>query len=156
YLVLMGKSNDAIREMQRARELDPLSLTISHQTGLVLYYARRYDEAIERFRRTLEIDPTFFQAQRDIGRPYLEEGQYQQALAEAEKASKLKVRDYLVLSLLGQTYARTRRTSDAFVILKQLKEGYKKSPNSTYAIASVYATLNEKDQALDWLEKAYK
>ena len=59
YLMLMGKRDESLAEIRRAQELDPLSLFIQRDVADMLYYARRYDEAIAQGRKTLERDPNF-------------------------------------------------------------------------------------------------
>ena len=80
---------EALAELDRARELDPTSLMVSDQRGWVLYMARRYNEAIEQFHKTLELEPRFAHAHCWLGRAYLQKGMVQEGLAEVEQAASL-------------------------------------------------------------------
>ncbi len=74
YLVPMGRLQEAIAEEKRAQELDPVSLIINFELGIVLHYAREYDQAIEQFRKTLELNPNFPQAQTYVAVAYGQKG----------------------------------------------------------------------------------
>jgi len=82
YLVKIGRFNEALAEVKKAQELDPLSLTINTQVGRVFYFSRRYYQAIEQFRQTPAMDPSFGQAHLNLGRAYLAKRMYQEAIAE--------------------------------------------------------------------------
>lgn len=86
YLVPMGRLQEAIAEEKRAQELDPVSLIINFELGIVLYYAREYDQAIEQFRKTLELNPNFPQAQTYVAVAYGQKGMYEQAVAGFQKS----------------------------------------------------------------------
>lgn len=60
FLSLMGRHDQAIREVLRAEQLEPLSIMIYHQAGQIYQNARQYDNAIHQYERALEIDPTFY------------------------------------------------------------------------------------------------
>lgn len=75
-LKALGRFEEAIREMERAAELDPVSLAISTGLGHVLYLARQNDRAIAQYKAALALDPEFVQAHLWFGRPYLEKGMY--------------------------------------------------------------------------------
>ena len=59
YLEAMGRHNEAIAERKRALELEPLSLIMNFELGIAFYYARDYDQAIEQFQKTVELDQNF-------------------------------------------------------------------------------------------------
>ena len=156
YLSSVGRLDEALAEVRRAREADPLSLISYVATGWVLYAARRYDEAIEQYRKAIEMDPNFFAAQREIGMVYVQKGQYQQAIAEFQKALKLSPGDTFALGQLGQAYALAGQKSEATRILNTLKERSRQGYVRAYDLAAVATGLGDKDQALAWLEKAYQ
>ena len=156
YLTSVGRLDEALAELRRAREADPLSLILNVATGWVLYAARRYDEAIEQYRKAIEMDPTFFAAQREIGAVYVQKRQYQQAITEFQKALKLSPGDTFALGQLGQAYALAGQKSEAIRILNTLKERSRQGYVRAYDLAAVATGLGDKDQALAWLEKAYQ
>jgi TolB-like protein/DNA-binding winged helix-turn-helix (wHTH) protein/Tfp pilus assembly protein PilF len=149
---------EALAELDRARELDPTSLMVSDQRGWVLYMARRYDEAIEQFHKTLELEPRFAHAHCWLGRAYLQKGMLQEGLAEVEQAASLPGGDSsLYRPWLGYGYARCGKRAEALKIIETLKTLEQKGFVSTrWGIAVIHCGLGEKDKALDWLERAYK
>jgi DNA-binding winged helix-turn-helix (wHTH) protein/TolB-like protein/Flp pilus assembly protein TadD len=155
-LAAVGRQDEAISQMRRAEELDPLSLIINSNTEWVLYLARRYDDAIAHCQKTLEIDPSFFATHKYLGLLYMQKRMYEQAIAEYQKARDLSVDDPHILALIGHCYALAGKLDRARAVLKELKELATRKYVQPYSIAMVYAGVGEKDQALAWLEKAYE
>jgi TolB-like protein len=156
YLSGRGRFDEALREMQRAQELDPLSLAKITAVGEVLYMARRNDEAILAFQKTLEMDPNFGFAHWALGRAYAEKGMYEQAIASFQKAIPLSGDSPDEPAELGRAYARSGRKTEARKIADDLKEQSKRRYIAPCVVASLYAALGEKDQAFVWLDKAYE
>ena len=155
YLITMGRQQEAFSEIQQARALDPISLPVNTQVARILYFSRKYDEAIEQCRKTLEIDPNRGGAHLFMGRSYKEKRMYQDALTELEKARDLLKGSAEVLSLIGYTYAVSGRRLEAQNVLAELHRLSKQRYVSPYHIAMVYAGLGERDTTFIWLEKAY-
>jgi len=155
YLISMGRHQEALSEAQQAHALDPISLTINVQMARILYFSHRYDEAIDRCRKTLEIDPNHGGARLFLGRSYTEKRMYQEALTELEKAKDLLRGSAEVLSLIGYTHAVSGRRLDAQKVLGELQGLSKQRYVSPYHMAMVYAGLGEQDTTFLLLEKAY-
>src|SRR4029077_16173455 len=107
-------------EGKRALELDPLSLIINADLGQNFLLARRYDEAIDQFRKTLAMDPRFYYARWSLGEALQMRGQLDEAMAEYQKAAEV-ADDPIVLALLAQGYARTGQGDKAWNLLSQLE-----------------------------------
>jgi len=156
YLVQVGRHGEALSEIKRAQELDPLSSIISANAGLYLYYARQYERAVEQLRKTLEVDEHFGVARLYLGYAYLQQpGREAEAVAEFQKARDLMGEDPETLSALGHAYAAAGRRAEAQKILEQLRERAARAYVSPYFVAAVYAGLGESDRAFEWLEKSY-
>src|SRR5262249_51757143 len=155
YLASLGRSEEAIEEAKRTQKLDSISLIINADLAWNYYLARRYDEAIEQCRNTLELDPNFFPAHRYLGLAYEQKAMYAEAIAELTKAATLAGGSAQLKAALGHAYAISGRKSEAREILGELEETAKVRYVSPYDIATVYAALGEKDQAFNWLHKAY-
>ena len=155
-LAAVGRLDEAISQIRRAEELDPLSPIINSNVEWVLYLARRHDEGIAHCRKTLEIDPSFFATHKYLGLLYVQKGMYEQAIDEYQKAKDLSPDDYHIVALIGHAYALSGHRDKARAALLQLKEIAKQKYIQPWSIAMIYTGLGEKDQAIAWLEKAYE
>ncbi len=153
-LKALGRLDEALVEVERARELDPLSLGINTARGHVLYLARRYDEAIDQYRRALALDPGFAQAHLWFGRPYLEKGRYDAAIAEVETAVRLTHESTMSLAVLGHAHASAGHAREARAILARLLRRGRTQYVPSYWIALVHVGLDDRDQAFRWLDRA--
>ena len=158
YLVPMGRLQEAIAEEKRAQELDPVSLIINFELGIVLYYAREYDQAIEQFRKTLELNPNFRQAQTSLAAAYGQKGMYEQAVAGLQKSLTLPGGTEWppTRAGLGYAYGVSGRKDEARKVLNEMKQLARQKYVSAYDVALIYVGLDEKDLAFTWLEKAYE
>jgi TolB-like protein/Tfp pilus assembly protein PilF len=154
-LLVTGRFDEAIAEGKRAQELDPLSLIINADLGYDYIYARRYDQAIEQLRKTIEMDQSFYYAHRLLGQAYELKGSFPEAFAEYQTAGRMSD-DPLVLAFLGHAYAASGQRDEALKTLNQLTEIARQRYVSAYSVAIVYAELGDKDQALNWLEKGFQ
>jgi serine/threonine protein kinase/Tfp pilus assembly protein PilF len=155
-LVQQGRTDQGLRECKRGLELDPLSLAINWYLGLNLYYARQYDKAMEQLRKTIQMEPNYHLAHNSLGRVYLEKGMYAEALSEFQTASKLRVEPVVSASNLAVFYAVSGNKSEAQKILDEVKQMPGQSDERPLMIARAYTALGEKDQAIEWLERAYQ
>jgi len=152
-LPMMGEFDKAIAEEKRALELDPVSPIISTDLGTVYTLARRYDEAIAQLRDTVEMHPQFHRGHWELGWALELKGATGEAIAEYRKAFELSDNP-VVLALLAHAEVSIGKQSEARQILGQLTEETKTRYVPAYAFAVIHLALGEKDQALDWLEKA--
>ena len=151
----MGQFEQATAEIKHAQQLDPLSLSIDASMGLPFYWLRRYDQAIEQFRRTLELDLTFPLAHVLLGQAYAQKGMFEEALVELHRARELDDTPR-VRAILGYTFAVAGRGSEAAKILSELQELASHKYVSPYFRALICTGLGERQQALEWLETAYE
>src|SRR5713226_992683 len=155
YLMSMGRTTESIAEMNRAHDLDPLSVSMNFSLGWRLYMAREYDQAIEQLRNTIDMDPGFVLPHLVLGQAYEQKKAYDQAITELRRAADISQNSPPVLAALARTYAVSGSTTEARNLLDQLMQQSKKQYVSPFYVAIVYAGLGENDHALDWLEKAY-
>ena len=155
YLSAMGRFDEALVEMRRAQELDPLSLEKVAGTGDILYQQRHYDHAIEQYRRALEMEPNSGFAHWALGNVYVHKGMYEEAIAEYQKAIPLSGDSPDELASLGNAYALSGKRREAQAVIDDLKERSKRRYISPTIIAFIYAGLSEKDEAFAQLDKAY-
>ena len=144
---------EAIAEMRKAQNLDPLSLIISADVAEILLVAHSYDQAIEQSRKTIDMDPNFAVAHYELGQALVQKHMYKEAIAELQKAIELSGGSTTCTSNLAFAYAASGRRKEAVKILSDLKN---RSKQNASEIALMYVGLDEKDQAMTWLEKAYE
>jgi eukaryotic-like serine/threonine-protein kinase len=156
YLVPMGRTDEALRELKRAVELEPLSLINNAVLVSVYLYARQNDQALEQARKTYDLDPSFRFGQQWLGQAYIANGQYREAIAFSEKVLQAFPFAQENLPTAGQAYAKSNRRREAEQCIAKLKELSKTQPVRSYWIAAVYAALGDKNNAFAELEKAYQ
>jgi TolB-like protein/DNA-binding winged helix-turn-helix (wHTH) protein/Tfp pilus assembly protein PilF len=150
----MGRQQNWAAEVKRARELDPLSLALLGSGSGVVVANGQYDLAIERARKTLELDPNNPGPYLLLGRVYAKKGMYTEAVEHLQKGVDLSGGAPQPLSVLGYTYGVSGEREKALEIVQKLNLRSKRRYVSPYDIAVVYAGLGEKDLAFDWLQKA--
>ena len=128
--------------------MDPLSLIIGSAYGRVLHFARRYHEAIDQFRRTLEIDATFQQAHFDLSMSYNEAGRYEDAIAELSPYLEGSDRRSVLLAVFGNAKARSGEVAGARAVLDELRERHVAKRATSGDLAYVLAALGENDEAI--------
>jgi tetratricopeptide (TPR) repeat protein len=151
YLSPLGRHDEAIAEMKRAQELEPLSLIQNTNFAGVLMYARQYDLALEQAKKTLELDPNFIVGQDWLGHIYNLKGLHSESLAIGEKSA-----DPPFSLNLAYAYAKLGRRTEAEQVLTRWHELEKTKYVSHYWVAGPYAALGDKDKAFAELEKAYQ
>jgi serine/threonine-protein kinase len=154
-LVMLGQLDRAMTEAKRAYELDPVSSIIHSDLGGVNVAARRYDEAIQQLRGTVEVDPDFFWAYRWLGMALELKGDTRAAIAEYKKAFELND-DPAGLAFIAHAEAAMGHQDEARKLLTQLVDAAKSRYVQPYAFALTYLALGDKDQALNWLEQGVR
>ena len=155
YLTATNRLEEAIQEMKRALELEPVSLVMNTFMGATLYYAGRYDEAIDQCRRTVDMDPNFAVAHWHLGLAYEQKQLFDKAIEEFRKAILLSQHSPLMIAALGHVYARANRSDEANNILNELLELSNHRYVSPVELAQIYVALGNKEKAFELLEKAY-
>jgi len=154
-LTILGRYSEALEEARRGRDLDPLSQGGSGVSGLVSYNGRHYDEAIGEGERTLEFDPTSLLALLAISVSHAGKGQYDQAVQHAERGVSVSPDSNFMKAILGAVYAMAGQHEAARGILSDLTERSTRSYVAPILISWIYANLQERDSAFEWLGKAY-
>lgn len=154
YLAPIGRVDDALAELRKAQELDPLSPVITADVGKELYFARRYDEAIAQFHRALELDPDSPQAHAGLENTYIEKGMYTEAAAELKVLDRARMVQHRMFHR-AYLLAREGRHQEARQVLRELLLVMQRSYLDPGCIALLHTALGDKDQAFAWLERAY-
>ncbi len=150
-LARRGRFDEALTELLKARELDPLSSIIARQMAAPYYLKRDHIRAIELLREANELGPSFT-THWEIG-VYIQNRLYDEALAELEKAKRERKNDPLLIYDTGIVYAAQGKRAEALQIINELEAMSGPSLSEAHWIAKIYAALNEKELALSWLDR---
>jgi tetratricopeptide (TPR) repeat protein len=151
-----GRLKEALEEISRAAELDPLSPAILKDKGMLLYYARDYSGAIDHARKSLELDPNFAFAHRLLSLAYQGKGMFTEAMAENQRWGELIGNELEATVALAQCHAAAGNRDAALGLIENLDPKMLPVGNLFRGIALVYAALGEIDLAFTWLERAYE
>ena len=154
YLAASGRLNEAVTEAKTAHELEPFSLTIYSDYIRSLYYAGQLDQARVEAEKLRELDPDFARAYYELGLVLEEQGKLDEAIAAFRNTLKSSPDNVTVLSALGHAQALAGRKAEAERVIARLQELSKKQYVSSYQTAVIYAGLDDRKLALDWLEKS--
>lgn len=156
YLSVMGRHEEAIKEIRRAQELDPLSLIINAVLGDTYIKARRYDDAIMQLGKTIEMDQNFIRSYRYLGNAYVEKGMYSEAIGAFQTAATLSGEQPEQAARRATELKAAYAASGAKGYWEKQLEYAKDGKVSPYGVAGIYARLGNKEEALEWLDKAYR
>jgi TolB-like protein/DNA-binding winged helix-turn-helix (wHTH) protein/Flp pilus assembly protein TadD len=155
HLSLLGRYDEAIAEMRKAENLDPLSLVINADLAELLVLAHSYDESIQQSRKTIEMDPNFALAHNQLAQAYLQKHMADEAVAELRKAVQLSGGSPTCIANLARAYAASGKRSEAAKLLSDLMKRSSSNYSHASEIAMIYASLGDTNQAMNWLEKGY-
>jgi TolB-like protein/lipoprotein NlpI len=156
YLAVMGRYEEAYTELKRAIRLDPCSSIVYWTFGFVYWRARRFDQAIELHEKALELDPHSAQWHWGLGVACMDNGLHDRAIAALQTADSLSPGVPMIFGYLGAAYAAAGQLEAAQNILEQLNEHSKQRHVTPYIVGRIYAALGQKNEALRWLETAYR
>jgi len=151
YLVRTGHPNEALAEIQRSVDLDPVSGSTFHAEGFVYYFSHQYDQALDVARTVRGLKINLSDWNLLTGASYAEKGMYSEAIAAFLKSGN----GAYSLGHLGNAYARAGRKQAAQRLISQLEEDVRKQGVGRYEIALVYASLGDSRNAFKWLDDAY-
>jgi adenylate cyclase len=156
YLEVKGRFDDALREISRARDLDPLSPIIGANFALIFLAKNDTKAAIEQCQKIIELEPNHISGHDWLGWAYLKEGRLAEATREREKVAELSQRSGPQLSGVGYLYAITGRRAEALEILKEIEKRYDRGEAVGQHLAAIWEGLGDRDQAFVWLEKDFQ
>jgi DNA-binding winged helix-turn-helix (wHTH) protein/tetratricopeptide (TPR) repeat protein len=163
YLAAIGKANESIREIRVAESLDPQSLVISANVGWMLYLGRRYDEALEQCRKTLEMDPAFWVPLNVFGAASLKRAADKEAFEYWMKMKSIQGASPHQIVSFKEAYAKSGWKG---VLLETIASSKRPKSKTEYPyidhsdrdpgeMSLLYSSVGDRDQALKWLEKAH-
>jgi tetratricopeptide (TPR) repeat protein len=156
FLMVMGRNEEGLFELQKALELDPVSQSANIIVAYGYYLARRYDHMLEHCKRTVELDPTFVMGHGCLAHAYRQKSMHKESIATMQEAIRIGGRQTNFLVHLGWSYAAAGEKTEALKIIDEVKQ----LRNQTYIdpglIGFIYVYLGDADEAIRWLEKAYE
>jgi TolB-like protein/class 3 adenylate cyclase len=156
WFMFQGSFKQALEEISKAAQLDPVSQAILTDRSLILYYSRQYDNAIEHTMPALQLDANFSSSHRILSLCYQAKGMFDLAIAENSLWGQLTGNHFKTTVALAQIYAVCGRKEEAKKIVESLSEQEIAAGNDYRALALVYAALNENDRVFNFLEKSYE
>jgi TolB-like protein/Tfp pilus assembly protein PilF len=156
FLRAVGRNDEAYDQMNRANEIDPISLVVLQNIAEVQIARGNPEEAVAICRKLLDLEPSFWAGHNTLAIAYIKQQRYDEALAEAQKVVELTKRGNDSLALLAHVYGRMGRRAQAESVIKELQGKYTKQDADARDLAVAYAGLDQRDQVFAWLEKSYQ
>jgi DNA-binding winged helix-turn-helix (wHTH) protein/TolB-like protein/Flp pilus assembly protein TadD len=154
-LCARGHLNEAVQEMRRAQELDPLSHTNNTALGMVLVFARQYRDALSYCYKAAELAPNEAILQENVAFTYALNGMYQQAIEHYRRVSELNPDNKGdALASVATVLVSAGRTLEADSMMPEILKLAAEGRADPYNIAVLYGTRGEKDAAFEWFDKA--
>lgn len=155
-LSALERHEEAVQEINRALEQDPLSSVINSAAAWINYLARDYDLALDRCAEILKLDPHFHVSYVIRGLAFMEKQQLEEAISSFQRALELEKNDAATLAYLCLAYSRADRKKDAERILHESKELSDIRYIAPLYRAIIFSGLGQDDLALEWLERGLK
>jgi TolB-like protein/DNA-binding winged helix-turn-helix (wHTH) protein/Flp pilus assembly protein TadD len=156
HLSLIGRGKEAIAEMEKAENLDPISPIINADLAELLLIQHLPDESIQQSLTSIEMNPGFAYGHAQLAQAYIEKRMFKGAVRELQKAIQISGESPALNANLARAYAGLDRKAEAVALLNNLKSS--SVPDDAHAthIAMIYTALGNKDEALIWLNQGYE
>jgi serine/threonine protein kinase/Tfp pilus assembly protein PilF len=157
FLSFLARDEEAVVQMKRAVEIDPLSLAFNTSLGSAYGSARQYDLALDQFKKTIDMDPNYAGAHGNLSGVYLDMGKYDLWFEEWKKSATLaNDREDLAIAEEGaRVYAKSGFRPAVARVIELEKDLSQRRYVDSGNVAYYYAQLGDKDQTFAWLEKAF-
>ena len=152
-LEVRGRFDDALREVHKAQELDPLNLAEQESPAQVLYWSRQYGPCVAQSRRTLQLDPNFFYAHMFMGDCLEQLKRHDEAISELQETLRITPHNTAVMARLAYVLGTVGRKPEALALLKEMQETRQSEYTSAGLQAWVYAGIGDRERTLECLEK---
>ena len=157
FLSGMNRMDEALEQYKLAMKLDPLSPVIHMEAALPYRYRGQYDESLRRLRDALKIDPSFATTHGQLAYTLSDAGDQEAALLEFQQAVKGGIGEApWIKTGIAIAYARSGNKRQARLYLARLIAMDRRSHLLGMHVAAVFVALGENDQAIDWIQRAYR
>jgi tetratricopeptide (TPR) repeat protein len=156
---MMGRHDEAIKQIEMAQKLDPQSSIITAAKGLIHFYARQYPQAIAEYEKVLALDPGFVPAHKIVRWTFQAQNNYHAALTafhrEKSFSGSTDAPGWMVIESqvvsLGGDKQKARELLEKALSFEEVREEPKAF---AYEIALAYAALDDREKAIEWLGKS--
>jgi TolB-like protein/DNA-binding winged helix-turn-helix (wHTH) protein len=155
YLASLGRRDEALAEIERARSVDPFSLRVMSEGVFWEFIAHKYDLAIEAGQAALASEPNDAPLYSYLGLVYATQKRYAEAVELAQTARRMDQSPFIA-AMVAYTYAAAGRRADAERMLSGISEEIKEQYSCSYEIGAAHTALGELTEAFQWLNKAYE
>jgi tetratricopeptide (TPR) repeat protein len=154
-LLLGERDQEGLEQIQQALRLDPVSPNSNGLYGDFLMETRQFDKAVEQFRKTVELDPQQYNSRVRLGFAYAVVRRYAEAESEFKKAEEISPGGVNSLGGLAYVYGQEGKREQAERLLPRVK-ALASATSHPWLVALAHIGLDDKDEAIRWLEKAYE
>ena len=155
YLFSVGKADQSVVELEKALQLEPLS-PITNVVAVYAYeYARQYDKALRQARTGFDLEPNFPSMRSHVATALILNGRYEEAISTLQQAPPNSPGGWVLAVALAHAYAKQGKRAEAEQQISLIRELGKTQHIRPYYLASIYATLGDKDKAFAELEKSF-
>jgi TolB-like protein/Tfp pilus assembly protein PilF len=152
-LAAVGRHAEAIASIQRAREVEPLSVAVNVYLGVAQTHAGQYDLAIRQFQHAIELDPAYYRTYMFLGRALNMVDRFDEAIATLEKGLALNPDSFETAAFLAEAYGAKGDRDRCFAVLDQVKAAETRT-EPAILIAVVYGRLGLDTEFFVWLDRA--
>jgi adenylate cyclase len=147
----MGNFDAALTKMESAIALDPLSIQAHNGLGHIFLYKGSFKAAIKQAQAILALDPTFFPGRFLLSLSFTGVEEYSNALSELSKCPQSYPS---VIAHQGYLFGKMKREKEAIKSMNELKIKFNEDPLLEYLVALIYAGLDDKESAFEWLQRS--
>jgi tetratricopeptide (TPR) repeat protein len=155
HLVSLGRYDEAERAIGRAMEMDPLSLIIANDAGVIRLFKRDFAGAERQVQSVLDVDPTFAEAWSRRGWARIGMGRAAEAVTDFEHLRNAEPANAFWSGSLAYAYADAGREAEARQLVRGLEARAARDYMPPLAMVMAYAGLRDNDRAFAWMERAY-
>jgi tetratricopeptide (TPR) repeat protein len=156
FLLRLERHEEAVAELHRAQQLDPLSLHVNYDLGWHLYRTRQYDGAIAQMKKAVELDPLSSWAHHALGEMCAEKGLFDEAVLHMRRAIELSPDIPHYVSAMGYILGRAGQPGEARRLLEKLERQARKRYIAPHEMALVHTGLGQNDEAFAWFDRAFE